>query len=244
MEDHLDWARARVRGLLGDGPDHRFVAVAVTSLDARAGIAGRSGGLSSEADQALLYAWREVADVLLVGARTLAVERYGSLLPPPLADARGARGAPAIPPVATISRDGGLDTARIRRAQEPPELVVYTEAEPVPAVVEGVAWRRLPDVDVALVAADLRERDGARVIVCEGGPTLYARALAAGVVTDLSLTLSPVVVGGGDPLLPPFETAGDEGVRLALADATSVGDHLFAHYRADAAAQASRSTTR
>lgn len=241
MEHHLDWARERVRGLLERADGLRFVAVAVTSLDARAGIAGRSGGLSSEADQALLYAWREVADALVVGARTLTVERYGSLLPPALAAARVARGAPAIPPVATISRDATLDTARIRRAQEPPDLLVYTQAERVPPDAEGVTWRRLDAVDVARVAAHLRHRDGARVLVCEGGPTVYSRALAAGVVTDLSLTLAPVVVGDGDPLLPPFD-GGDEGVRLMLADATSVGDHLFAHYRA--AAHASRSTTR
>jgi riboflavin biosynthesis pyrimidine reductase len=242
MEEHLDWARDRVRALLGDDAGPRLVAVAVTSLDARAGIAGRSGGLSSETDQALLYAWREAADVLLVGARTLAVERYGSLLPPALAQARHDRSATPIPPVATISRDASLNTARIRRAQEPPELLVYTEAAP-PEDALGVAWRHLDDVDLAPVVADLQERDGARVIVCEGGPTIYSRALAAGVVTDLSLTLSPIVVGDGDPLLPPFATPGGAGVRLALADATSVGDHLFAHYRR-AEAQASRSTTR
>jgi riboflavin biosynthesis pyrimidine reductase len=239
MEEHLDWARERVRSMLAAGAGPRLVAIAVTSLDCRAGIAGRSGGLSSEADQALLYAWREIADVLLVGARTLTVERYGSLLPQAMAARRRERGLPPIPPVATISRDGRLDVARMRRADEPPDLLVYTEASP-PQDAEGVAWRRLRAVTIGSVVEDLRAR-GAQVIACEGGPAIYAQALAARAVTDLSLTLSPIVVGEGDRLLP--DVAPGE-VPLTLADATSIGDHLFVHYRSAAAAQASRSTTR
>lgn len=237
LDDHLGWARERVAALLAGGDGPRLVAVAVTSLDLRAGVAGRSGGLSSEADQALLYAWREVADVLLVGGRTLVVERYGALLPEALAEARRAAGRGAIPPVATISRRATLDVERVRRADAPPDLRVYTEA-PAPADRDGVLWRRLPAVDVAAVVADLRLR-GAEVIVCEGGPTLYAQALGARCLTDVSLTIAPVVVGEGDVLLPEV-SPGD--VRLHLADATSVGDHLFTHYRVEA--QASRSTTR
>ncbi|HEU4975045.1 MAG TPA: dihydrofolate reductase family protein [Baekduia sp.] len=237
LADHLDWARERVDALLAAGDGPRLVAVAVASLDLRAGVAGRSGGLSSEADQALLYAWRAAADMLLVGGRTLTVERYGSLLPEPLAARRRERGLPPIPPVATISRAADLDVARIRRADEPPDLRVYTEAAPPPDE-PGVGWRRLKAVTVRSVVDDLRER-GAGVIVCEGGPTVYARALADEVVTDLSLTLAPVVVGEGDVLLPDFHP-GD--VRLALAGATAIGDHLFTHYRVRA--QASRSTTR
>lgn len=36
-----------------------------------------------------------------------------------------------------------------------------------------------------------------------GGPTLAAHALRAGLVDELNLFLSPVVVGGGTPALPP-----------------------------------------
>jgi riboflavin biosynthesis pyrimidine reductase len=42
----------------------------------------------------------------------------------------------------------------------------------------------------------LAER-GLRHVLCEGGPTLLASALAAGVVDELALSLVPTVVGGG-----------------------------------------------
>lgn len=42
-----------------------------------------------------------------------------------------------------------------------------------------------------------------------GGPTLAAEALRAGLVDDVHLFLSPIIVGGGTPALPP-------GLRLEL----------------------------
>ena len=42
--------------------------------------------------------------------------------------------------------------------------------------------------------ADLRAR-GVRSLLCEGGPTLNRALLAAGVVDELFLTLSPLLVG-------------------------------------------------
>ena len=67
----LEWARDRVRRALEAGPAQRLVLVAVASLDFAASIEGRSRRLSSAADRALMFAWREVADVLLVGSHTI-----------------------------------------------------------------------------------------------------------------------------------------------------------------------------
>lgn len=39
-----------------------------------------------------------------------------------------------------------------------------------------------------------------RSIVCEGGPTLNGELLAAGLVDELFLSLSPLLLGGRDPL--------------------------------------------
>ena len=224
-DEHFEWARARVRRLLDDGPGERLIAVAVVSADGAPALDGRSGGLSSAADQALLYAWREAADVLLVGSRTLDIERYGSLLPEPLQASRVKRGVTPIPGVATVSRDGSLNLDRILRANEPPVLTVYSGvSRPGDS---RVTWRQLEDVSASTVVADLR-RHGARLIVCEGGPRLYTEVFAAGLATDLSLTIAPLLVGGDLQLVTAGAGSLHEPWRLA--DVTVVGAHVFFHY--------------
>jgi riboflavin biosynthesis pyrimidine reductase len=221
----LEWARDRVARALAAGPRQRLILVAVASLDFAAAVAGRSKQLSSPADKALMFAWREAADVLLVGPRTLEAERYGSLLPPD--------SPRPWPPVATVSRSGVLDFERILRAKRPPELTVYGPVDP-----RGpVPWR--PADDLAAAVRDLRTR-GAQTIVCEGGPTIYAQLVAANLATDLSLTLAPALVGAGPSLFDPVLRAPARPVRTV--DVAAVGDHVFLHY--DLSSQASTSTIR
>ena len=69
-----------------------------------------------------------------------------------------------------------------------------------------------------------------RSLLCEGGPTLLGSLFAAGLVDELFLALSPVVVGGdgprtvvGPPLLPP--------VTLELVHLLEHDDMLFTRYR-------------
>ena len=53
------------------------------------------------------------------------------------------------------------------------------------------------DPSPAAALADLRAR-GVRALLCEGGPTLNRALLAAGVVDELFLTLSPLLAGNAD----------------------------------------------
>lgn len=222
--EELEVARERVKRLLAEGPEDRLISVVVGSIDARATIDGRVRGLSSPADQAHLFAWREVADIMLVGDTTLTVERYGSLLPDELQQARVDRSQAAIPRVATISRNGSLDVAQIRRAKQPPELIVYSEVE----APEGVdaEWVQHNPVTVTSVVDDLRAR-GSRVIVSEGGPTLFGLLFAAKRITDLSLTIAPMLVG--DDGLRVVEGITD-GPSLRLVSAEPVEGNVFVHY--------------
>lgn len=224
-DEQLDTARDRVQRLVADGPSERLIGVVVGSVDARATIDGRVKNLSSLTDQAHLYAWREVADVMLVGHTTLTVERYGSLLPDVMQQARVARNQLPIPPIATISRAGTLDVAKIRRADQPPDLIVYSEAE-APASVEA-EWIRQNAVTPQSVVGDLRER-GNKVIVSEGGPTLFGLLVEAGLITDLSLTIAPLLVG--DEGLRVVEAAGAGTASLRLVSAEPVDGNVFAHY--------------
>lgn len=222
--EQLEAARARVARVLAEGPGERLIGVVVGSIDARATIDGRVRGLSSPADQAHLFAWREMADTLFVGATTLTVERYGSLLPQAMQDARVARNQLAIPPVATISRAGGLDIAQIRRAEQPPQLTVYSQAQ-APTDVDA-EWVRQPTVTPESVVTDLRAR-GNRLIVCEGGPTLFGLLFGAGVISDFSLTLAPLLVGDPGPRVVEISGA---VTPLTLKEADPFEGSVFVHY--------------
>jgi riboflavin biosynthesis pyrimidine reductase len=224
-DEQLNTARDRVKRLLADGPDERLIGVVVGSIDARATIDGRVKSLSSPSDQAHLYAWREVADMMLVGDTTLTVERYGSLLPDAMQEARIVRNQLPIPPIATISREGTLDVAQIRRAKQPPDLIVYSQRQ-APAEIEA-EWVHQNSVTPQSVVSDLRQR-GNSVIVCEGGPTLFGLLFAAGLISDLSLTIAPLLVGDDGPRV--VEGASGAGAQLKLVEAEAVEGNVFTHY--------------
>ena len=50
-------------------------------------------------------------------------------------------------------------------------------------------------VDLRRVLADLHDR-GAAVVLAEGGPSLNQQLVAAGLVDELNLTVSPLLAGG------------------------------------------------
>jgi len=80
------------------------------------------------------------------------------------------------------------------------------------------------EFDPAAVRA-MKESAGANISI--GGPELAAQALCAGLVDEINLLLSPVVVGGGNPSLPD-----DLRVDVELLDQRRFGNgavHL--HYR-------------
>lgn len=84
------------------------------------------------------------------------------------------------------------------------------------------------DVDLAEVVAELRGA-GHRSILCEGGPTLNALLLRAGLVDELLVTTAPKLVGGGEPLTllgGPL----DAPLGLRLSALHEAGGSLFARY--------------
>ena len=69
--------------------------------------------------------------------------------------------------------------------------------------------------DAAAVVAALRAEEGDGEIWLFGGGDLFRCLLAAGQVDSVEVTIAPVLLGGGIPLLPP----GDGRTQLALAHA-------------------------
>jgi dihydrofolate reductase len=109
------------------------------------------------------------------------------------------------------------DFARIWRAAD---KVVYSSTLASPSSAR-TRIERVFDPEAVRALKDAADRD-----VTIGGPALAAQALRAGLVDELHLFLSPVVVGGGTPALP-----GDLRLDLVLLDERRFGSGVVQlHY--------------
>jgi riboflavin-specific deaminase-like protein len=236
-------AEAWVLGERREAPEGRpwVLLNMVTSVDGATSASGRSGGLGSPADRQVFHALRATADVVVAGAGTVRAEHYGPpRVTPELQQWRRERGQAPLPRLAVVSGRLALDLA------DP----FFTEAEVHPLVitVDGAPAERLAATrEVAQVvvagsahvdlgsALDQLHALGARTVLVEGGPTLNGQLVAADLVDEVCLTLSPSLVGGASHRLAVGE--GEGGFTpLRLDRVLADGDHLFLRYvRAGAA---------
>lgn len=180
----------------------------VATVDgAVAGADGVSGSIGSPADRAVFTVLRGLADVILVGAGTVAAERYSDPAPRErFAAARQALGQAPAPALAVVSASGRLpDRLLTGPGRLAPtgrwRLLVLTTAAADTTALRGrigddavvVAGDRT--VDPARAVAELVARGLPRVL-CEGGPTLLAGVVAAGCLDELCLTTTPTLTGG------------------------------------------------
>lgn len=85
---------------------------------------------------------------------------------------------------------------------------------------------RLASGDVVEELRRLKAQDGLEIAV--GGAGLAATCMAAGLIDDFELFVSPVVLGGGTPFFPPL----DERIKLELVETRGFGGGVtFLHYR-------------
>jgi riboflavin biosynthesis pyrimidine reductase len=138
----------------------------------------------------------------MIGAGTLRAEGYGRVVSDPAKRAQRERdGLPpdplmvivserlAIPWDAPLFNDGG---GRV--------LIFTAAASEPPATATPVELVHHPDgVDLAAMLATLRTDHGIRGLLCEGGPTLHADLIAAGLVDELFVTRAPRIAGGPGP---------------------------------------------
>jgi riboflavin biosynthesis pyrimidine reductase len=177
----------------------------ITTLDGSArDAAGSSRGISGPADQAVLGVLRALADVVVVGARTARAEDYRPLpARPAFAERRAAAGQAPAAPVAVVTASGDLDPGSPLWAPGAASLVITCKAAPLArlralAGDERVVLAGEDRVDPVRAVAALADR-GLRRVLVEGGPTLLGAVAAAGVLDELCLTWSPLVVGGDGP---------------------------------------------
>jgi riboflavin biosynthesis pyrimidine reductase len=207
---------------------------------------GRSGGLAGPADRRVFSAIRAVSDVVLVGARTVRAERYGpARTPAPLQEARRARGQSARPRIAVVTRSLGLDLELplfSEATDEDRPIIITTSAglARVRSAAGAAAARDLRTVAEIVVAgndsvdwstalAALRTTARADVVLIEGGPSTNGQVVAADLVDELCLTVSPQLAGADGLRI----VAGSESValrRLALDRVLVEDDYLFLRY--------------
>lgn len=221
-----------------DHPDRAWIAMCmVSSLDGAVAVGGRSGGLGGDADRRALSRLRGANDVSLVGAATVRMEGYGPLTGS--AARRGdrrARGLRPAPRLAIVTASGDLD----------PRLAVFGAPDEVPIVLAGAdaSSERLRAIeDRAQIhrlhadgGIDAREVTGVLVglglrrVLLEGGPTLNAVMLEAGMVDEFFVTIAGCTVGGTSTRI--VQGVDETFTPLTLVSAfTSDGDLLLRHRR-------------
>jgi riboflavin-specific deaminase-like protein len=212
------------------------VANMVETVDGRAALDGRTKEMSSDADRELFHSLREQVDAVMAGTATIGSERYGPLVRDEARRRRRVeRGLAPVPLAVTASRslelpvtpplfddpDSRIVVLAGRSGEVPPtraEVIVEPVPGPDPRTIDFLAGLEL-----------LRERYGVRTLLLEGGPTLLAAMLEAGVVDELFLALAPLIVGGPEPSLvegPPLP----DPLRLRLLSLLTAEDYLFTRY--------------
>jgi riboflavin biosynthesis pyrimidine reductase len=200
IEVDTDAAYRAPRAMIGRRP--WVMANMISTVDGAVEVDGVSGPLGGAGDKEAFGTIRALADVILVGATTASVERYGP--PSTSVSTRTRRIANRAWPVARVALVSArlgfdLDLPLFARPQQRPLVVTVEAADPDRrAEVEQradviVAGTERVDLGRALRAlGDL----GARVVLSEGGPSLNGQLLAEDLVDELCLSVAPLVAAG------------------------------------------------
>ncbi|OII60544.1 hypothetical protein BJP40_09760 [Streptomyces sp. CC53] len=210
----------------------------VSSLDGAAQHDGRSEPISSAADMRIFGTLRALADVIVVGAETVRQEQYRpARARAAFAERRRAAGQGPAPAVAVVSASLDLDfslplfteplvpTRVLTGAAAPAGRVRAAERAGVEVVVAGDG----PGAEPVRVVRALAGRGLTRQLT-EGGPRLLGQFVAAGVLDELCLTVSPLMtagdaqrIAGGPSLAVPS--------RFGLVSILEEDGFLFTRYR-------------
>lgn len=174
----------------------------VSTLDgAVQGRDGRSGTINTPSDRTVFALLRAHADVILVGAGTVRAEKYRAV---DLEDwqlaLRAGLGLAPYPTLAIVTASGELPESIADNADCGPVLILTSRhSRPNrPRFGPGIEVIEFDDPDQVPARELITElvARGLRRVLCEGGPRLNRQLHAAGLVDDLCLTLSPLVIAG------------------------------------------------
>lgn len=201
------------------------------TVDGRATIGGVSGPIGSDADTEMLAGLRTRFDAVMIGAGTMRAERYGRLVSSQEKRERreqlGLRGEPLmvivsgrldLPWDAPLFTDGG-------------KVLIFTASEDeAPQVVTPLQIVRHEGfVNIVEALRYLRQEQGVRALLCEGGPGLHGELEGGGLVDDLFLTTAPKLAGGDTPRIVEGDLP--EVAPLNLAWLLEQDGELFVRYQ-------------
>jgi diaminohydroxyphosphoribosylaminopyrimidine deaminase / 5-amino-6-(5-phosphoribosylamino)uracil reductase len=170
------------------------------SLDGR--VAGADGGptrITGDAAHALVHELRAQVGAIIVGTGTVLVDD-------PALTVRIPDRALAHPPLRVVMGSREVPaTARVRDGSAPTAFVV--------------------ERDPRVVLADLFAR-GVRHALLEGGPTLAAAFLEAGVIDRVDWFLAPLLLGDGPVALPPLGGGRTGATGVDVEDVSVVGEDV------------------
>lgn len=173
----------------------------ISTIDGAAVVDGGSTAINDDDDKAMFAAMRAVPDFVVVGAGTVRAENYRPVVLDPVAQsARIDAGMEPNPHLVVVS--GSLDLEPTHRVFSNPEhrVTVLTGPDSPPdrfAELSDVAdVIRLESTGPDDLIHYLRL---ARIVLCEGGPTLMGSLIAGGLIDEMALTVAPMLVSGVAP---------------------------------------------
>lgn len=175
---------------------------AVTSLDGKASVGGRSGNIGGETDRLAMRNLRSGVDALMIGAGTLRAEKLSMGVPDHLAKRRASRGKPEQPLAVILSKSGDVPFENLVGPSPQNTLVFVPEEtaqhgiENLPARVCASPSREDGTLDLIQILAMLKEEYAVSFLLIEGGPSLNHSLLDQNLADELFLTISPKILGG------------------------------------------------
>lgn len=111
----------------------------------------------------------------------------------------------------------------INRAFKDREIIVMTRSVEGKPKIEGVTFTSESPREIV----DRLEEEGYEAMALAGGGSVYGEFLKEGLVTDLFLTIEPVLFGGGIQLASGFDR-----IDMELVDMVKLGEQsVLLHYR-------------
>ncbi len=206
---------------------------AAMSLDGKIATAQGESRLSSPEDLKRVHRLRASVDAIMVGLGTLLAD--DPKLTVALVPGRNPRRV-----IVDSSARTPLDAYVVRSASQTPTIIAVTSRAPTKRVREleeagttVLTCGRGSQVSLRLLLTRLKKM-GVRRLLLEGGGTLNWSMLSRGLVDEISVAISPRVVGGADAIT----LAEGQGVaciqdaaRLRLVGARKYGGDLVVRYR-------------